>query len=74
MSHVRYSADTLKNLCCEAFEKFGFCKEDAAQITDVLLLADLYNIRSHGTQRLVRYHKAIEKRKRGGKRQARNCF
>lgn len=61
MSHVRYSADTLKSLCCEAFEKFGFCQEDAEQITDVLLLADLYNIRSHGTQRLVRYHKAIEK-------------
>ena len=61
MGYVRYSADTIKALCCEAFEKFGFCKEDAAQITDVLLLADLYNIRSHGTQRLVRYHKAIEK-------------
>ena len=61
MSHVRYSADTLKSLRCEAFEKFGFCQEDAEQITDVLLLADLYNIRSHGTQRLVRYHKAIEK-------------
>ena len=61
MNHVKYSAETLKALCCEAFEKFGFSKEDAAQITDVLLLADLYNIRSHGTQRLVRYHKAIER-------------
>lgn len=61
MEHIRYSAETLKALCCEAFCKFGFCQDDAAQITDVLLLADLYNIKSHGTQRLVRYHKAIER-------------
>ena len=61
MKHINYSIDTLKALCNEAFEKFGFSQEDAAQITDVLILADLYNIRSHGTQRLVRYHKAIEK-------------
>jgi len=61
MNHITYSSETLRGLCCEAFEKFGFCAEDAAQITDVLLLADLYGIASHGTQRLVRYHKAIEK-------------
>lgn len=61
MNHIRYSADALRRLCCDAFEKFGFDAEDAAQITDVLLLADLYDVKSHGTQRLVRYHKAIEK-------------
>lgn len=42
------------------FAKFGFTQKEAEQITDVLLLADVYNVRSHGTQRLVRYHKAIE--------------
>lgn len=61
MHSVRYSAETLKNVCQEAFEKCGFTAKDAAVITDVLLLADLYGIRSHGTQRLIRYHKAIQK-------------
>ena len=61
MSSIKYSVESLKRFCCDAFEKFGFSEEEAIQITDVLLLADLYGIQSHGTQRLVRYHKAIEK-------------
>ena len=61
MSSVRYSAASLKRFCIDAFKKFGFSENEAFQITDVLLLADLYGIRSHGTQRLVRYHKSIEK-------------
>ena len=60
--HIRYSIEQLKTFCIDAFVGFGFNKEDAAQITDVLLLSDLYDIKSHGTQRLVRYHKAIENR------------
>ncbi len=60
MSTVNYSVKSVERFCCDAFEKFGFTKEEARQITDVLLLADLYDIKSHGTQRLVRYHKAIE--------------
>ena len=61
MGTIRYSAERLERFCVDAFEKFGFTKEEAKQITDVLLLADLYDIKSHGTQRLVRYHKSIEK-------------
>ena len=60
MSSIKYSCEQLQRFCSDAFNKFGFTKEEAEQITDVLLLADLYGIRSHGTQRLVRYHKAIE--------------
>ena len=60
MSSIKYSVDQLKHFCCDAFEKFGFSEKEASQITDVLILADLYGIKSHGTQRLVRYHKAIE--------------
>ena len=56
-----YTVEELKRFCNDAFEKFGFSRTDAEQITDVLLLADLYGIKSHGTQRLVRYHKSIEK-------------
>lgn len=61
MASVNYSLETLERFCKDAFEKFGFTADEAAKITDVLLLADLYGIKSHGMQRLVRYHKAIEK-------------
>lgn len=61
MGHIKYSVEVLERFCKDAFEKFGFSKEEAMQITDVLLLADLYGVKSHGTQRLVRYHKAIER-------------
>ena len=61
MNSVKYSAATLERFCRDAFAKFGFTEEEAAQITDVLLLADLYGVRSHGTQRLFRYHKSIGK-------------
>ena len=60
MATVNYSYEQLKRFCNDAFVKFGFSNDEAAKITDVLLLADLYGIKSHGTQRLVRYHKGIE--------------
>ncbi|MBQ8230518.1 MAG: Ldh family oxidoreductase [Lachnospiraceae bacterium] len=60
MSSINYSCSQLERLCCDAFVGFGFSVEEARKITDVLLLADLYGIKSHGTQRLVRYHKSIE--------------
>lgn len=56
---VRYKYPEMKRFCEDAFEKFGFTKEEAEQITDVLLLSDMYGIASHGLQRLVRYHKCI---------------
>lgn len=60
MSYITYSAETLQRFCEDIFEKFGFTRKEAEQITDVLLLADLYGVQSHGTQRLVRYHKSIK--------------
>ncbi len=60
MSDIKFAYEQLKNLCYDAFCKFGFLPEEAAIITDVLLLADLYGVKSHGTQRLARYHKSIE--------------
>ncbi len=60
-NYLNYSYEQLKKFCDDAFEKFGFSKEEAGIITDVLLLADLFGIESHGTQRLVRYHKDIAK-------------
>lgn len=60
MSTVNFSVQKLKTFCEKAFSGFGFSQSNAEKITDVLLLADLYGIKSHGTQRLVRYHKGIE--------------
>jgi len=60
MGYVKWSYETLKQMCLEAFEKFGFTADESAIITDVLLLSDLYGIESHGMQRMVRYHKGIE--------------
>ena len=58
---IRYTYAQLNTFCMDAFMKFGFKEEEARIITDVLLLSDLYGIESHGMQRLVRYHKGIEK-------------
>ncbi len=59
MNSVHFTVAQLERFCRDIFRKFGFSDEDAARITDVLLLADLYGVRSHGTQRLVRYYKSI---------------
>ena len=59
--YITYSYENLKKFCCDAFERFGFSEDECKIITDVLLLSDLYGIESHGMQRLVRYHKGIEK-------------
>ena len=58
---IKYSYEELKKFCTDAFLKFGFNQEESDIIVDVLLASDLYGIESHGMQRLVRYHKGIEK-------------
>ncbi len=60
-NYIRYTYPQLKKFCEDCFCKFGFSTEESEIITDVLLLSDLYGIESHGMQRLVRYHKGIEK-------------
>ena len=61
MGYQYWSYETLNRLCNDAFEKFGFTREEAGIITDVLLLSDLYGIESHGMQRMYRYYKSIQK-------------
>ncbi len=60
-NYVTYSYEQLKKFCTDAFIKFGFSQSESDIIVDVLLTSDLYGIESHGMQRLVRYHKGIEK-------------
>ena len=61
MAYVKWSFDTLETFCTDVFKAFGFNESEGRRITDVLLKADLYGIESHGMQRMVRYHKGIEK-------------
>lgn len=61
MGYQHWKYETLHAFCMEAFEKFGFTEAEANIIQDVLLTSDLYGIESHGMQRMVRYHKCIEK-------------
>ena len=61
VTHIHYTYAQLERFCLDAFQKFGFSIEDAKIITEVLLLSDFYGIESHGVQRLVRYHKGIER-------------
>ena len=55
--HVNY--EKLVRFCVESFKGYGFNEDQAKQITDVLLEADLSGIESHGVQRMIRYHKEI---------------
>lgn len=59
--NIKYTYPELKKFCNDAFCAVGFTERESEIITDVLLLSDLYGIESHGMQRIVRYHKGIEK-------------
>ena len=61
MGYVKWSYETLNRFCQDVFENFGFNSEEASIIKDVLLTSDLFGIESHGMQRMVRYHKGLEK-------------
>ena len=61
MANIKYPVELLDKFCIDAFSKIGFSADEARIITDVLLMSDLYGIESHGMQRIVRYHKGIEK-------------
>ena len=58
---VYIQGEKLNAFCQDAFEGFGFSPEEAGIIKDVLMMSDMYGIQSHGMQRVVRYHKGIEK-------------
>lgn len=56
MQYLRIPYEQTVQFCRKVFAGYGFNEEECAQITDVLLAADLYGIESHGIQRLIRYH------------------
>ena len=61
MAYTTWDLGTLERFCRDVFSAFGFSDDEGRRISDVLLTADLYGIESHGMQRMVRYHKGIEK-------------
>ena len=61
MNTVTYRYEQLERFCRDVFIHLGFSSEEAGQITDVLLLADLYGITSHGMHRLIRYRNSIRR-------------
>lgn len=60
MAYINLDVKTMRRYCEDIFERVGFTQQESADIVDVLLTADLYGIESHGVQRLIRYHLAIE--------------
>lgn len=60
MGYVNLDVNATRRYCEDIFKKKGFSEEHSADIVDVLLTADLYGIESHGIQRLIRYHLAME--------------
>ena len=62
MAHIKFKFDILNAFCNEAFEKFGFSKEESKIITDVLLFSDIYGIRiTCGCKRLQDIIKGLKK-------------
>ncbi|MBR4040016.1 MAG: Ldh family oxidoreductase [Clostridia bacterium] len=53
------SERSLRALTERLFEREGFSGADACVIADVLMLADLFGIESHGAQRMMYYHQNI---------------
>ncbi len=60
MAYYKLPESATRKFCTDLFKGYGFTQKEAEDITDVLLMADLYGIESHGIQRLIRYHNGIE--------------
>lgn len=60
MAYLSLPQEALRRYCEQIFSACGFPEAQSRQIVDVLLTADLYGIESHGVQRLIRYHQAIQ--------------
>ena len=61
MENVKVAAKQAQDFCAECFEKFGVPKEDAENIADNLVLANLRGVDSHGIIRIPYYIEGIRK-------------
>lgn len=60
MTYTNLEINAVRQYGEDTFIKRGFSGQESADIMDVLIMADLYGIESHGIQRLIRYHQAID--------------
>lgn len=56
----RFPKDKLLDLCSKIFIDYGYSKDDARSLSDVLIEADMMNVESHGLQRLELYCYGID--------------
>ena len=61
MENVKISARQAQDFCTECFEKFGVPRENAENIADSLVLANLRGVDSHGIIRIPYYIEGIRK-------------
>jgi len=61
MEYVKVLAKEARDFCVECFLKFGVPKEDAENIADHLVLANLRGVDSHGIIRVTYYTEGIRK-------------
>ncbi len=54
-TEIRVSAEDLTNFCLRVFQKLGVPEQDARITSEILVMADLRGIDSHGVARLRRY-------------------
>lgn len=59
-TELRVRADTLTNFCVRVFQKMGVPEKDARITANVLVIADLRGIASHGVARLRRYVEGLK--------------
>lgn len=60
MAYYKLPEKATRKFVEDLYVGYGFTKQQAIDIADVLLMADLYGIESHGIQRLIRYHDGIQ--------------
>jgi len=58
---LRYRTDDIRSFCCSVLEKLTVPREDALEVSDCLLQADLRGVDSHGIIRLPVYAGRIRK-------------
>lgn len=61
MEYVKVLAKETQDFCVQCFLKFGIPKDNAENIADHLLLANLRGVDSHGTVRIPHYTEGIRK-------------
>jgi len=61
MKYVRVLVKQMQDFCVECFLKFGVPKEDAENVAEHLILANLRGVDSHGIMRVPYYREGIRK-------------